>query len=163
APRPRPGQQRAYLRAPHSASTLALAVAELARGHDGLVLAVARDSHAAQSLEHDLRVFAGPGLPVLHFADWETLPYDLFSPHPGPGGGRAGPRPRRPGPGRGPRQPRGTVARARPAGVRRPRPAGAAFRRLGNPALRPVQSAPGHRFPAHLRPVAAADAEARRA
>ena len=82
APRPRPGQQRAYLRAPHSASTLALAVAELARGHDGLVLAVARDSHAAQSLEHDLRVFAGPGLPVLHFADWETLPYDLFSPHP---------------------------------------------------------------------------------
>src|SRR5690606_32182820 len=65
-----------------SVRTRALAVAAPARGHDGLALAVARDSHAAQSLEHDLRVFAGPGLPVLHFADWETLPYDLFSPHP---------------------------------------------------------------------------------
>ncbi|HMB43505.1 MAG TPA: transcription-repair coupling factor, partial [Luteimonas sp.] len=80
-PLPRAGQQRAYWRAPHSASALALGIAETARGHDGLVLAVARDTHAAQSLEQDLRVLAGD-LPVLHFADWETLPYDLFSPHP---------------------------------------------------------------------------------
>ncbi|MFY2764437.1 transcription-repair coupling factor [Arenimonas sp. MALMAid1274] len=81
APRPRSGQQRAYWRAPASASALALGLAETARAHDGLVLAVTRDSHAAQSLEHDLKVLAGD-LPVLHFADWETLPYDLFSPHP---------------------------------------------------------------------------------
>ncbi len=81
APRPKAGQQRALWRAPHSASALALGLAEAARGHDGLVLAVTRDSHSAQSLEHDLRVLAGD-LPVLHFADWETLPYDLFSPHP---------------------------------------------------------------------------------
>src|SRR4249919_2511950 len=47
----------------------------------GLVLAVARDSHAATALEHDLRVLAGE-LPIVHFPDWETLPYDLFSPHP---------------------------------------------------------------------------------
>jgi transcription-repair coupling factor (superfamily II helicase) len=80
-PLPRAGQQRAYWRAPYSASALALGIAETARGHDGLVLAVARDTHAAQSLEQDLRVLAGD-LPVLHFADWETLPYDLFSPHP---------------------------------------------------------------------------------
>ncbi len=80
-PRPRAGQQRAYWRAPASASALALGLAELARNHDGLVLAVARDSHAAQSLENDLRIFSGD-LPVLHFPDWETLPYDLFSPHP---------------------------------------------------------------------------------
>src|SRR5688572_30242802 len=81
APRPKAGQQRALWRAPASASALALGLAEAARGHAGLVLAVTRDSHAAQSLEHDLRVLAGD-LPVLHFADWETLPYDLFSPHP---------------------------------------------------------------------------------
>ncbi|MBP6625917.1 MAG: transcription-repair coupling factor [Arenimonas sp.] len=81
APRPKPGQQRALWRAPASASALALGLAEAALAHDGLVLAVTRDSHAAQSLEHDLRVLAGD-LPVLHFADWETLPYDLFSPHP---------------------------------------------------------------------------------
>jgi transcription-repair coupling factor (superfamily II helicase) len=81
APQPKAGQQRALWRAPASASALALGLAETARSHDGLVLAITRDSHAAQSLEHDLQVFAGD-LPVLHFADWETLPYDLFSPHP---------------------------------------------------------------------------------
>ncbi|KFN50452.1 transcription-repair coupling factor [Arenimonas composti] len=81
APRPKPGQQRALWRAPQSASALALGLVEAARRHDGLVLAVARDTHHAQALEADLRVFAGE-LPVLHFADWETLPYDLFSPHP---------------------------------------------------------------------------------
>src|SRR6185436_1675245 len=80
-PMPRAGQQRAYWRAPHGASALALGIAESARRHAGLVLTVARDTHAAQSLEQDLRVLAGD-LPVLHFADWETLPYDLFSPHP---------------------------------------------------------------------------------
>ena len=97
-PRPRAGQQRAYWRAPASASALALGLAEIARRHEGLVLAVVRDTHGAQSLENDLRVFAAHGcanaagagsagaaaadLPVLHFPDWETLPYDLFSPHP---------------------------------------------------------------------------------
>ncbi len=80
-PRPRAGQQRAYWRAPSSASALALGLVELARNHAGLVLAVVRDTHTAQALEHDLRVLAGD-LPVLHFPDWETLPYDLFSPHP---------------------------------------------------------------------------------
>jgi transcription-repair coupling factor (superfamily II helicase) len=80
-PRPRAGQQRAYWRAPASASALALGVAELARAQPGLVLAVARDSHAATALENDLRVLA-QDLPIVHFPDWETLPYDLFSPHP---------------------------------------------------------------------------------
>jgi transcription-repair coupling factor (superfamily II helicase) len=80
-PRPRAGQQRAYWRAPSSASALALGLVEIAREHSGLVLAVVRDTHTAQSLEHDLRVLA-EDLPILHFPDWETLPYDLFSPHP---------------------------------------------------------------------------------
>jgi transcription-repair coupling factor (superfamily II helicase) len=80
-PRPRAGQQRAYWRAPANASALALGLAGLAREHAGLVLAVARDSHAAAALENDLRVLAGD-LSIVHFPDWETLPYDLFSPHP---------------------------------------------------------------------------------
>jgi transcription-repair coupling factor (superfamily II helicase) len=80
-PLPKAGQQRAYWRAPSSASALALGLVEAARVHDGLVLAVARDTHTAQSLENDLRVLADD-LPILHFPDWETLPYDLFSPHP---------------------------------------------------------------------------------
>ncbi|MCX7042538.1 MAG: transcription-repair coupling factor [Gammaproteobacteria bacterium] len=79
-PLPKAGQQRAYWRAPSSASALALGLVEAARAHQGLVLAVARDTHTAQSLENDLRVLADD-LPILHFPDWETLPYDLFSPH----------------------------------------------------------------------------------
>ena len=80
-PGPRAGQQRAYWRAPHG-SALALAIARLAQAHPGIVLAVARDTQSAQALEVEITAFAGPALPVLHFADWETLPYDLFSPHP---------------------------------------------------------------------------------
>jgi len=80
-PFPRAGQQRAYWRAPHSPSAMALAISQAAREHDGLVLAVARDTHSASALENDLRIVAGD-LPLLHFPDWETLPYDQFSPHP---------------------------------------------------------------------------------
>ena len=80
-PGPRAGQQRAYWRAPHG-SALALAIARLAQGHAGIVLAVARDTQSAQALETEIATFAGPAVPVLHFPDWETLPYDLFSPHP---------------------------------------------------------------------------------
>lgn len=81
APLPRSGQQRAYWRLPVNATAAALAIIERARQHDGLVLAVARDTQSALRLEADLKSLAR-GLPVLHFPDWETLPYDLFSPHP---------------------------------------------------------------------------------
>jgi transcription-repair coupling factor (superfamily II helicase) len=80
-PLPKAGQQRAYWRAPASQSALALALTRCAETHDGLLLAVVRDTHAAHVLESDLRLLAG-SLPVLHFPDWETLPYDLFGPHP---------------------------------------------------------------------------------
>ncbi|HVT33076.1 MAG TPA: transcription-repair coupling factor [Rhodanobacteraceae bacterium] len=74
-------KQRRYWNAPHG-SSLALALAESGRTHAGLVVAVARDTHAAHALEAELGVFAGGDLDVLHFPDWETLPYDLFAPHP---------------------------------------------------------------------------------
>ncbi|HVI57361.1 MAG TPA: transcription-repair coupling factor [Luteimonas sp.] len=83
-PLPRPGQQRAYWRAPASASALAWSIANAARARDGPLLAIARDNQAAHQLESDLRTLLGadPALPVLPFPDWETLPYDHFSPHP---------------------------------------------------------------------------------
>ena len=80
-PLPKAGQQRAYWSAPASPTALALALTRCAETHDGLVLAIVRDTHAAHMLESDLRLLAG-ALPVLHFPDWETLPYDLFGPHP---------------------------------------------------------------------------------
>ncbi|MFN7521325.1 MAG: transcription-repair coupling factor, partial [Lysobacteraceae bacterium] len=81
APLPARGQQRADWRLPVNPTAAALAIIERARRHDGLVVAVARDTAAALRLEADLKALAR-GLPVLHFPDWETLPYDLFSPHP---------------------------------------------------------------------------------
>ena len=83
-PLPRAGQQRAYWRAPASASALAWSIARAADAHGGPLLVVARDNHAAHQLESDLRTLAGDdaSLPVLPFPDWETLPYDRFSPHP---------------------------------------------------------------------------------
>ncbi|OPZ11229.1 MAG: Transcription-repair-coupling factor [Alphaproteobacteria bacterium ADurb.BinA280] len=79
-PLPGKGQQRAWWRRPQSGSALALAVASAAAQHAGLLVVVARDTFAAQALEAELRVFARD-LAVLHFPDWETLPYDVFSPH----------------------------------------------------------------------------------
>ena len=80
---PLPGdvKQRRFWNAPHG-SALALAIAAAARAHAGVVVAVTRDTHAAHTLETDLRALAGNGIDVLHFPDWETLPYDLFAPHP---------------------------------------------------------------------------------
>jgi transcription-repair coupling factor (superfamily II helicase) len=80
-PLPRPPHRRAWWRRPHG-SSLALALVAAARRHPGLVVAVARDTHAAHALEAEVRGFAGDELPVLHLPDWETLPYDVFSPHP---------------------------------------------------------------------------------
>ena len=79
-------KQRRYWNAPHG-SALALAIAASARAHAGVVVAVTRDTHAAHTLETDLRAFVAgasgaEALEVLHFPDWETLPYDLFPPHP---------------------------------------------------------------------------------
>jgi transcription-repair coupling factor (superfamily II helicase) len=79
-PLPVNAKTRRYWAAPHG-SSWALQIAEAARAHDGLLVVVARDTRSADNLEGELAVFAGE-LPVLHFPDWETLPYDVFSPHP---------------------------------------------------------------------------------
>ena len=83
-PLPMAGQQRAYWRQPASASALAWSIAGAARAHDGPLLAITRDNQAAHQLASDLHTLLGgdAALPVLNFPDWETLPYDRFSPHP---------------------------------------------------------------------------------
>ncbi|TLX61715.1 transcription-repair coupling factor, partial [Stutzerimonas nosocomialis] len=61
-------------------AALSLAIAEAASAANRFTLLLTADSQSAERLEQELGFFA-PQLPVLHFPDWETLPYDLFSPH----------------------------------------------------------------------------------
>ncbi|WJI17444.1 transcription-repair coupling factor [Pseudoxanthomonas winnipegensis] len=83
-PLPRAGHARAWWRAPASPTALAWYLIQAARAHEGPLLAIAADNHAAHQIESDLHTLLGPdaALPVLPFPDWETLPYDRFSPHP---------------------------------------------------------------------------------
>ncbi|WAC46572.1 transcription-repair coupling factor [Pseudomonas sp. SL4(2022)] len=61
-------------------AALSLAIAEAASHAKRFTLLLTADSQSAERLQEELSFFA-PDLPVLHFPDWETLPYDLFSPH----------------------------------------------------------------------------------
>lgn len=81
---PARGRQRAWWRAPGSTSALAHAALAAAHQHPAPVLLVAADNQRAHQLANDLAVFAAAdaALPVLALPDWETLPYDRFSPHP---------------------------------------------------------------------------------
>ncbi|AGA91101.1 transcription-repair coupling factor Mfd [Thioflavicoccus mobilis 8321] len=75
----------------HGASP-ALAVASAAADADRLLLVVVEDVQAAARLRGELAFFLGDdaqgetpaeaAIPVLAFPDWETLPYDVFSPLP---------------------------------------------------------------------------------
>ena len=58
--------------------TLANAISQEKR----LMVIVTSDHQTALRLEHELAFFLDDTLPILHFPDWETLPYDVFSPLP---------------------------------------------------------------------------------
>ena len=63
-------------------SSLALVAARLTREANRPVLLVTADTPSALRLEQELSfLLADQGCPVLMFPDWETLPYDTFSPH----------------------------------------------------------------------------------
>jgi len=69
-------------------SAQALSLAETASRHNSLTLVVTPDTATATRLMEELHFFLGhsednttPDLPLLQFPDWETLPYDSFSPH----------------------------------------------------------------------------------
>ncbi|MCM2679935.1 transcription-repair coupling factor [Echinimonas agarilytica] len=75
-----PDQQRFW----HSyhGSSLAIALAESAAKSDAPIVLVTPDTATALRMEFELSYFAQPlGVDVQVFPDWETLPYDQFSPH----------------------------------------------------------------------------------
>lgn len=59
-----------------------LALAEAADSLDAPLIVLTPSAREADRLEAELHYFVqGTDLEVLHFPDWETLPYDVFSPH----------------------------------------------------------------------------------
>ncbi|VAX06977.1 Transcription-repair coupling factor [hydrothermal vent metagenome] len=61
----------------------ALSIAEATRSYPNLVLVVVEDVQSAARLEQELSFFLSQDkTPILNFPDWETLPYDIFSPLP---------------------------------------------------------------------------------
>ncbi|NNF40505.1 MAG: transcription-repair coupling factor, partial [Woeseiaceae bacterium] len=62
-------------------ASAALAAAELAATIRQPLLVLADDPRHADQLEAEIRFFAGPELEIEHFVEWETLPWDSFSPH----------------------------------------------------------------------------------
>ena len=65
-------------------SAQGLAIARAIQTADGPVVVVTQDAPTAMRLEYELQFYLGEELanyPIQHFPDWETLPYDMFSPH----------------------------------------------------------------------------------
>ena len=62
-------------------SALSLSIAEASRAHPGPVVVAVPTGREAERLAGELAFFA-PDLPLLTLPDYETLPYDLYSPHP---------------------------------------------------------------------------------
>ena len=63
-------------------SSLALATAQLANTQPRPLLLITADAPAAYRLEQEIKFFTRKfNLPVHVLPDWETLPYDNFSPH----------------------------------------------------------------------------------
>ncbi|MFD2190314.1 transcription-repair coupling factor [Pistricoccus aurantiacus] len=75
-PLPQGTRDTLYWQAPQGSAT-ALALSRLA--DETALLVVTADTASAQRLENELRFFSR--VPVMPFPDWETLPYDSFSPH----------------------------------------------------------------------------------
>lgn len=61
-------------------SSLSLALGHAITQHKKTVVIITPDTLTANRLEYELKFFQ-QDIPVLHFPDWETLPYDYFSPH----------------------------------------------------------------------------------
>lgn len=81
-PQPEPGLKAGWNELHCAAQSLAIATA--ARTWKGLVLVIADSAASAAQIESELGFFlseAEDDLPVIPFPDWETLPYDVFSPH----------------------------------------------------------------------------------
>lgn len=62
-------------------ASAALAATELSRQIDAPLLILADDPRHADQFESEIRFFADDDVDVRHFVEWETLPWDSFSPH----------------------------------------------------------------------------------
>ncbi|VAW70098.1 Transcription-repair coupling factor, partial [hydrothermal vent metagenome] len=58
-----------------------LALARLASVKAHPVVVITQDVNQAQQLRHELSFFTSGQCAILELPDWETLPYDIFSPH----------------------------------------------------------------------------------
>ena len=76
---PRPGTRIRWTSLHGSAR--GLAIASLAQQAGAPVLVVTADSPTAHRFEVELGFYLDQRTELLRFPDWETLPYDLFSPH----------------------------------------------------------------------------------
>ncbi|MDX1796054.1 MAG: CarD family transcriptional regulator, partial [Hydrogenovibrio sp.] len=77
--------QRSYWQV-NSLAEKALVISEKAQKFDGLSILLTATTDEANKLEEHIRFFSGSDsdnsrLTILNFPDWETLPYDQFSPH----------------------------------------------------------------------------------
>jgi len=66
---------------PLNASESALAIANTYLHTPGLVVVLTQDSQMANQLQEALQFFLQKTEDILSFPEWETLPYDQFSPH----------------------------------------------------------------------------------
>jgi transcription-repair coupling factor (superfamily II helicase) len=63
-------------------SARGLAITEAAKVHKGPILVVMPDVRTSYQILEEIRFYTrDSGLPILIFPDWESLPYDAFSPH----------------------------------------------------------------------------------
>ncbi len=74
-----PGDRRRWTQL--HGSSAALAIARSAQSHSYPTLVITATGSEAQRLEAELSFFKRDDMPLLRFPDWETLPYDFFSPH----------------------------------------------------------------------------------
>ncbi len=65
-----------------SSTSLSLALSQKSQEHTGLLCIVTPTLLSAQRLQDELNFFQLDNtIPIMFFPDWETLPYDRFSPH----------------------------------------------------------------------------------
>ncbi|MES1191761.1 MAG: transcription-repair coupling factor [Steroidobacter sp.] len=63
-------------------SAISLKLADAAQALDSPLMVIAANAREASRLEDELRFFLPASLQPLSIPGWETLPYDLFAPHP---------------------------------------------------------------------------------
>jgi len=80
---PQAGEDAAWGRLIGASGSLAAAelALYLAAGSQRPLLLLAEDPRHADQLEAEIRFFTDDTIPVEHFVEWETLPWDSFSPH----------------------------------------------------------------------------------